>query len=156
MNYSNLLNYNYKLNMMEDLKDSFKDWLDYNISNYYETDPDELTDALTRAEIAQDFEDVADEVTGNRNGSYTFNEYEAKLMVMDHLDDLADALEEYGFGDSLIADMMLRKQDYERLDVILRCYYFPDVYNDFLNKIKAFDEILNEKINELKKRDGAN
>lgn len=157
MNYSNLLNYDYKINMMKDLKDSFKGWLDHHISNYYETDINELTDTLTRAEIAQDFEYVAeDDVTGNSNGSYTFSRYEAQLMIIDHLDDLADALEEYGFSDASIVDMMLREQDYERLDVILRCYYFPDVYNDFVNKINAFDEILNTKINELKKRDGAN
>lgn len=84
-----------------------------------------------------DFEDVyahlfvADAVTGNASGSYTFNAYQAKENVKDAMFDvyILAALENMGVSKKDVVSYIYN-QEYETLDVCIRCAILGDVYGD--------------------------
>lgn len=83
-----------------------------------------------------DFADVYDmlfdDVTGNENGSYTFNANEAKENVENVLydDDILAALESMGVDKEEVFSQILNK-DYELLDVLIRCAILSSgIYRD--------------------------
>lgn len=86
---------------------------------------------------ATDFPDVYDclfiddAVTGNASGSYTFNSYVAKEYVKDAMfdDDILAALENMGMSKETIASYIFN-QEYETLDVCIRCAILSDVYGE--------------------------
>lgn len=74
---------------------------------------------------------VDDAVTGNASGSYTFNAYRAKENVKDAMfdDDIFAALENVGVSKEDVVSRILN-QEYETLDVYIRCAVLSDVYGD--------------------------
>lgn len=80
---------------------------------------------------------VADSVTGNGSGSYTFNSCEAEENVCHNLDLLGEALDEFGVD----GDTLREKMDGEWADVTIRCYMLGQVEGE------VFDE-WNKKIDE--------
>lgn len=92
-------------------------------NGYYdaETDFADVYDALF----------VADSVTGNVSGSYTFNAYQAKENVKDAMFDdyILAALENMGVSGEEVFSQLLNK-NYETLDVYIRCAILGDVYGD--------------------------
>lgn len=71
-----------------------------------------------------------DYITGNASGSYTFCRETAKEMVLNNVKDVIWALTEYGMLDSL--GRMLEREDWERIDVITRCYYMGEILREQL------------------------
>ena len=74
-----------------------------------------------------------DSVTGNCSGSYTFNSAKAKEYVLDNTDLLKESIEEFDSKDKLI-DWFF-DDDYESMDVAIRCYVLDSCINDALNEI---------------------
>ena len=73
---------------------------------------------------------VADSVTGNGSGSYTFNSYEAEENVCHNLDLLGEALDEF----CVDGETLREKMDGEWADVTIRCYLLGQVEDE------VFDE----------------
>ena len=74
-----------------------------------------------------------DSVTGNCSGSYTFNYAKAKEYVLDNTDLLKEGIEEFDSKDKLI-DWFF-DDDYESMDVSIRCYVLGSCINDALDEI---------------------
>lgn len=74
-----------------------------------------------------------DNVTGNGCGSYTRNRSQAKEYVLDNTDLLKESIEEFDSKDKLI-DWFF-DDDYESMDVTIRCYVLNSCINDALDKI---------------------
>ena len=70
---------------------------------------------------------VADEVTGNASGSYTFNTWDAEENICHNLDLLAEAAEEFG------GDIDVLKEGAEACDVTIRCYLLRGAISEVLN-----------------------
>ena len=71
---------------------------------------------------------VDDAVTGNASGSYTFNSAQAKENIKDAVfdDDICESLEQIGI-DAIQIGQYLGNNDYETLDVCIRCAVLGDV-----------------------------
>lgn len=74
-----------------------------------------------------------DSVTGNGCGSYTRNRSQAKEYVLDNTDLLKESIEEFDSKDKLI-DWFF-DDDYESMDVTIRCYVLGSCINDALDEI---------------------
>ena len=74
-----------------------------------------------------------DSVTGNCSGSYTFNSAKAKEYVMDNHDLLREAFEEFDCKDKLGEYFI--EEDWESMDVTIRCYVLNSCINDALDEI---------------------
>lgn len=74
-----------------------------------------------------------DGVTGNGCGSYTRNRSQAKKYVLDNTDLLKESIEEFASKDKLI-DWFF-DDDYESMDVTIRCYVLGSCINDALDEI---------------------
>lgn len=74
-----------------------------------------------------------DSVTGNCSGSYTFNGAKAEEYVLDNTDLLKESIEEFDSKDKLI-DWFF-DDDYESMDVAIRCYVLGSCINDALDEI---------------------
>lgn len=72
-------------------------------------------------------------VTGNGCGSYTLNRSQAKEYVLDNTDLLKESIEEFDSKDKLI-DWFF-DDDYESMDVTIRCYVLGSCINDALDEI---------------------
>ena len=77
-----------------------------------------------------------DSVTGNASGSYTMNRAIAKEYVIENIDLLNRAVDEYGFDKKDIGEQFL-SEEWEQLDVLIRLYlvgeYFDDIFSEFLS-----------------------
>ena len=88
---------------------------------------------------------VADEVTGNGSGSYTFNSFKAEEYVCHNLDLLKEAIDEFCVDSATLRD----KLDGEWADVIIRCYMFGQVKGEVFDEWNAkIDEAEEEKTDE--------
>ena len=85
---------------------------------------------------------IADSVTGNGSGSYTFNSAEAKEYVTDNEDLLKEALEAFCTDAETITDHFLNG-DWEYFDVTIRCYLLGQAIGEVLDEID-FDAIEND------------
>ena len=122
------MSYNYYEEMHSDVLNVMDDYVKY--YDYDTThDRDELEEKL--------FDDlfIADSVTGNASGSYTFNRYTAKEYITDNMDLLIDALNDFGYEYSEIGKMFLN-EDYETFDVIIRCHILSEVIADVLDDLE--------------------
>ena len=86
-----------------------------------------------------------DQVTGNASGSYTFDREAAKEYVLDDIDTVREALEDFGTSAEDIADHFL-KDDWEYFDVTARCYVLGQAIDEYLEENEdaitaKFDEV---------------
>ena len=72
---------------------------------------------------------TCDAVTGNGSGSYTFNRDEAAHMIVDNLDLLGEACEEFG------CNMDVLKSGAEACDVTIRCYLLGTAIDEIIDEI---------------------
>lgn len=90
--------YDYREAMTEDVKE----WIKENI------DLTEWTE--DREGLEQQLNDdlwTADSVTGNGSGSYTFNRVQASLYVLDNMDLLQEAIEEFATDPATVGDKFI-------------------------------------------------
>ena len=114
--------YNYHIAVKDDIREYIKE-------NY---------DSVTEKMRAEMFDTILgeDSVTGNASGSYTMNRAIAKEYVIENIDLLNRAVDEYGFDKKDIGEQFLSEQ-WEQLDVLIRLYlvgeYFDDIFSEFLS-----------------------
>lgn len=115
--------YDYYANVKDDVLSYIND--EIRPGEYY--DRDELESHLNDTLWADD------SVTGNCSGSYTFNSAKAKEYVMDNHDLLRESFEEFDCKDKLGEYFI--EEDWESMDVTIRCYVLNSCINDALDEI---------------------
>ena len=114
--------YNYHIAVKDDIREYIKE-------NY---------DSVTEKMRAEMFDTILgeDSVTGNASGSYTMNRAIAKEYVIENIDLLNRAVDEYGFNKKDIGEQFL-SEEWERFDVLIRLYlvgeYFDNIFSEFLS-----------------------
>lgn len=81
-----------------------------------------------------------DSVTGNGSGSYTFNRVKAQLYVLDNIDELVEACNEFCVDDATVGEKFL-SEDWEWFDVTLRCYFLSMVVGECLDDLQVDEAI---------------
>lgn len=76
---------------------------------------------------------IADSVTGNGSGSYTFNSYEAEENVCHNLDLLGEALDEFCTDTATLREKLCG----EWADVTIRCYMLGQVEGEVFDEWNA-------------------
>lgn len=114
------MSYNYR----EEMKQDIEEYLHENASEYEDLDLDEIREKL--------YDDLwmKDSVTGNASGSYTFNSFRAEEYIKDNLDLLGEAYEDFGTPEDLGRAFI--NQDYEIMDVTIRCYLLSEIIDEVL------------------------
>ena len=114
--------YNYHIAVKDDIREYIKE-------NYGSVTEEMRSDVFD--EVLDD-----DSVTGNASGSYTMNRAIAKEYVIENIDLLNRAVDEYGFDKKDIGEQFLSEQ-WEYLDVLIRLYLvgecFDDIFSEFLS-----------------------
>ena len=112
----------------EAMKDDIVQYIEENINLDEYEDNEELYETLD--------EDlwVADSVTGNGSGSYTFNREEAKKYVVDNMDLVGEMIEDFDIDAKTIGEKF-KEQDWEYFDVSIRCYLLGEVLGDVLEEL---------------------
>lgn len=87
------------------------------------------------AETMYDALFLADDVTGNGSGSYTFSTYKAQKNLCGNLDLLAEALEEIDADAGFYKSCLLNP---EKADVVIRCYLLPKMLSDVLADLNEY------------------
>ena len=85
---------------------------------------------------------TCDSVTGNGSGSYTFNRVQAQIYVLDGMDELQEAVNEFGIDSETIGEKFL-ESDWEYFDVIIRSYLLGQAIAAVLDDLEedgAFEE----------------
>ena len=113
--------YDYKEAIINDIKDYIND-------NDIVIDDDFDRDDLS-SELWTD-----DSVTGNASGSYTFCRNIAKEYVLDNMDLLAEAFDDFGTSNEVIGDHFI-SEDWEWFDVTIRCYLLDECIDEALKMI---------------------
>lgn len=105
-----------------------------------------LEDYSSKYDLEQSLYDdlfVSDSVTGNASGSYYCNSWKAKESVLENTDILLDAVNEF-FDDYATVGKMFLNEEWESLDVTMRCYLLggiiADVLEDMEEEINKFYE----------------
>lgn len=128
-------------NYYEAMKADIKQYLEDEFENCY-SDVDSLE------ELSEKLHDdlwINDSITGNGSGSYTFNSLEAKKYVLDNMDLCKEALVEFCTPAEEIGKRFL-EEDWEYLDVTIRCYILGSVISELLEDAEEdFEKWLEEK-----------
>ena len=73
---------------------------------------------------------IADRVTGNASGSYTFSAWRAEEYLAHNWDLLAGALDEFGGNTDIL------RQGAEACDVTIRCYLLGQAISEVLDELE--------------------
>lgn len=133
-----MMNYNYREAMVSDILDYIRE--EITLSEY--SDRDDLVEYLDECLW------VCDSVTGNGSGSYTCNSNTAREFVLDNMDDLHDACAEFCVEASEIGSHFLR-DDWEWMDVTIRCYLLRECIESALDVVEASDEFDTQWVEEV-------
>ena len=121
-------NYNYLEAMKDDILDYIREEIDFTEFETLEELEEKLNDDLW----------AVDSVTGNGSGSYTFSRAKAEEYVLDNLDLMKEAAEE--FCDTERFMKWAFNEDWESIDVSIRCYLLGQAISEALEEIeKDFD-----------------
>ena len=118
--------YDYREAMTEDVKQWITD--EVNLADWTED----------REGLEQQLNDdlwTADSVTGNGSGSYTFNRVQASLYVLDNMDLLQEAIDEFATDPATVGDKFI-SEDWEWFDVTIRCYLLGESIAAALEEIE--------------------
>ena len=135
------MSYDYKTRLVHDIKNYMEDSI--NIDEYESLD--ELSEYLNDTLWTED------SVTGNGSGSYTFNHAEAKQYVLDNMNLAVEMAMEFDckerFMDWLFDD------DYESIDVSIRCYLLRSAIDEVMDDIEDDFNANRERIEEESEND---
>lgn len=119
------MSYNYRETETSDIEEYIRTEID--LSDY--TDRDELEEYLNDELF------VEDSVTGNASGSYTFNNRTARDYVLNNLELAKEAYENFGLGSSEFGTDIWN-EEWEKIDVTIRCYLLPECIADALDEME--------------------
>lgn len=128
-------------NYYEAMKANIKQYLEDEFERCY-SDVDSLEELSEKL-----YDDLwtDDSITGNGSGSYTFNSLEAKEYVLDNMDLCKEALESFCTPAEELGNRFLN-EDWEWLDVTIRCYILGSVISELLEDAEEdFEKWLEEK-----------
>lgn len=101
-------------------------------------------DGVAAEDLKKDFYEVAqkvsdyyfceDKVTGNTSGSYFCNSQKSKEAVIENLELLRDAYENFGDMDGLGYDFV--NAAWDKMDVTIRCYLLYEVADEVMEEIR--------------------
>jgi len=128
--------YDYREAMKEDIKEYLKNDAELSANDIIYMSDD------TRDSIYDDLW-IADSVTGNGSGSYTFNSFKAGEYVKDNIDLCREALKEFCVEADTIAEKFL-DEEYEYFDVTIRCYLLGECLDAAIEELKEELEEENE------------
>lgn len=112
-------------NYLEAMKNDITEYINnINLADY--ADRDELESYLNDELFTED------SVTGNASGSYTFSRAQAQEYVADNIDLLKDACEEFGTDAASVGEWFL-SEDWEKMDVTIRCYLLGQAIGEALD-----------------------
>lgn len=117
--------YNYLKNEKENIKES----LESGEYNYIIEDYEDLEDSFDALYDAMWLDDC---ITGNSSGSYTFDAQEAKENIIDNMDLLTEAAQNFG-GD--LKEYI--KKGWEFCDVTIRCYLLGTALQKAIEEINV-------------------
>lgn len=115
-------------NYLEAMKQDIKEYIEENIN---------VTDYETKEDLEEYLNDTLwteDSVTGNASGSYTFNRATAKKYVDENKDLINDMMEEFDCKEK-VANWWI-EDNYEAIDVSIRCYLLGQAISEVLEKIE--------------------
>ena len=133
--------YDYKTRLVHDIKNYIEDSI--NIDEYGSLD--ELSEYLN------DTLWIEDSVTGNGSGSYTFNHAEAKQYVLDNMNLAVEMAREFDCKDRFMD--WLFDDDYESIDVSIRCYLLRSAIDEVMDDIEDDFNANRERIEEESEND---
>lgn len=122
--------------------------------NYYKAVKYDVLNAIrdydfSEFETLEEFEEklnedlwIDDSVTGNGSGSYTFNRWKAEEYVHDNFDLMHEAAEEFCQEEEF--KTCLWDEEYENIDVSIRCYLLNGCIAEALEEIKEEFEKVHE------------
>ena len=121
-------------NYLEQVKDDIRTYLEdneyrFDLHDMASEDPDEVKEELNNILW------VEDSVTGNASGSYTFNSNEAKEYVLNDMETVREALQEFCVDAQTIGDKFLN-EEWEYLDVTARCYVLSQAIEEVFEEIQ--------------------
>ena len=116
--------YNYLEAMKSDILDYIKNEINFTEFETLEELEEKLNEDLW----------TVDSVTGNGSGSYTFSRAKAEEYVLDNWDLMREAAEE--FCDEERFMKWAFDEDWESIDVSIRCYLLGQAISDALDTIK--------------------
>lgn len=116
--------YNYLQAMKRDIMDYIRNEIDFTEFETLEELEEKLNDDLW----------TIDSVTGNGSGSYTFNRAKAEKYVRDNWDLMKEAAEEFCDVERFMKWAF--NEDWESIDVSIRCYLLGQAISDVLDTIK--------------------
>ena len=119
--------YDYRNAMTDDIKTYILDEHMHDIKDLLENNE--------AYEILHDEMWTADSVTGNGSGSYTFSRYQAEENLNGNLALMVEAFREFDCCGQLVD--YLADENFEAVDVTIRCYLLGDVLADVLNDYEA-------------------
>ena len=119
--------YSYK----EVVRSDVREWIDNN------KDQIEGLDRHDAYEVVYDSCWVADEVTGNASGSYTFSRYEARQNFFndDDSDDYISQMIEDGFMSADELGKKISESNWEYIDLSIRCWLLCDAVTDIIDEM---------------------
>ena len=116
--------------------------------DYEKAVKEDALEALEGYDEAKEIEDVDDlvefidehlwtddSVTGNASGSYTFDTSKAKEYVLDNMDLLKDAIDNYDDDYSNVGEKFLN-EEWEYFDVTIRCYILTQIERDIAEEFR--------------------
>ena len=116
-----------KYDYREVVKEDIREWIDENLE--YITDGNGID-----RESCYDQMWIADSVTGNGSGSYTFNTARAKEYVEMNFDLAMQAYKEFGCLEKLMED--IEEEHWEAIDVSIRCYLLGEFCDSIIEEFE--------------------
>lgn len=110
-----------KYNYLEAVTEDVKEWIRNELAEKYTDREEAETDLNDRLFIA-------DSVTGNASGSYTYNTWQAEENLCHNFDLLSEALLDFGCESDYMA-----KHGAEGCDVTIRCYLLSQAISKALD-----------------------
>ena len=86
-------------------------------------------------------------MTGNASGSYTMNRLTARDYVIDNIDELNDAVENFGIDKNIVGEKFL-EEDFEWCDVTIRCNLLSSAISEVLDSMEQNNELVFDSDNE--------
>ena len=121
---------------MEQIKEDIRNYIEENYTTEEIVEKMEDRDSFTE-ELNDDMW-IADDVTGNGSGSYTFSSEKAKKYVLEDMDTVLEAVREFCCGmDAAELLQKLLNGEWEYFDVTARCYVLSIGISEVLDEIEA-------------------
>lgn len=120
-------------NYLESIKEDVKNYINEKIT---------ISDYETKEELEEYLNDTlwtCDSVTGNASESYTFNRATAQEYVEANKELIQEMAQEFDCKDQVMA--WWYEDNYEAIDVSIRCYLLSQAISEALEDIEEFEEV---------------